>query len=375
MAVHSQLQLQQLQMAAALGGGNQVPKLFQKVMVPAPMFSEPESELTCNQSGSRKRARDEPHLPMPPSSSALYQQQDQQLLLQKQRQLLLLKQAAASGDLRVDRSRLLQSTTVSTSGRPPLMATAAAAEPTPVSPGYNNTEPGGSSSSSLMSMLHYHSLEVDALILLHEEKLRSGLDEARKRQCRAVVAAMEQQVRRRVAEKQAELDAAAQMNAELEERLRQAATESQAWFDVARNSEALVAGLRASLEQALLRKLGDGNNNRSNGNYAADAETIPFAVAEEEGYGDSEEEAASAAFCSSVQCAEASSSLVGTARDKPFEANGGCLFPCKTCGEPDASVVLLPCRHLCLCPSCEPSVDRCPVCSGRKSGSFQINLS
>lgn len=368
MVVHSQQQQHQqlYHMVPAItsvvdagcgGDGNQVATLFQPIVLPT-VFSEPESELTCNRSGARKRARDDG----PPSSNILYYHQQRQFLLQKQ----LVHDA-----LPVDSSRPNQSSMASTSGRQILLAP----QPSVASPGNSNANinipPGSVSfSSGLTSMLHRQGLEMDALIRLHTENLRSGLDEARKRQCRAVVTALGKQAERVVVEKQAELLAATNKNAELEDRLRQAAAESQAWFHAARNSESLVARLRASLQQALLQKLNGGNNSTNDKSDRAPPEDLSSLAETKEGYGDSEEEAAPAPEAvspsapGSAHCTEANKTLKGEGR----------FFPCKTCDQDDACVLVLPCRHLCLCPSCEPSVNECPVCGHRKNASLQINL-
>jgi E3 ubiquitin-protein ligase BOI-like protein len=48
---------------------------------------------------------------------------------------------------------------------------------------------------------------------------------------------------------------------------------------------------------------------------------------------------------------------------------------CRACGGRDACVLLLPCWHLCLCLSCEPGVDSCPVCAAAKNASLHVLLS
>ena len=35
---------------------------------------------------------------------------------------------------------------------------------------------------------------------------------------------------------------------------------------------------------------------------------------------------------------------------------------CVVCLSEPKSIMLEPCRHVCLCPACEPSIDKCPMC-------------
>ncbi|KAF3771598.1 hypothetical protein EJ110_NYTH60059 [Nymphaea thermarum] len=43
--------------------------------------------------------------------------------------------------------------------------------------------------------------------------------------------------------------------------------------------------------------------------------------------------------------------------------------------ESTSSVLLLPCRHLCLCSGCAAAVDTCPICKSTKTATVQVYLS
>ncbi|XP_057978564.1 BOI-related E3 ubiquitin-protein ligase 1 [Malania oleifera] len=211
--------------------------------------------------------------------------------------------------------------------------------------------PSHSSSSVLLSLLSEDFAtqiknqrdELDQFLQAQGEQLRRTLAEKRQRHYRALLSAAEESMVRRLREKEAEVEKAARRNAELETRAAQLSVEAQVWQAKARAQEATAASLQAQLQQAIM-----------SGACAAERR--------EDGLG-----------CSvggEGQAEDAESAYV----DPERVVNSG-RPSCKVCRKRVASVVLLPCRHLCVCTECDGVVQACPLCLSLRTSSVEVFLS
>ncbi|MCE0482147.1 hypothetical protein HAX54_040594 [Datura stramonium] len=180
--------------------------------------------------------------------------------------------------------------------------------------------------------------EIDHLLQVQGEQLRRTLAEKRQRHYRALIGAAEESMARRLREKESEMEKAARRNAELEARAAQLSAEAQAWQARARAQEVTAATLQAQLQHAMMNGAGGGGcNERDDGNGG-------------------EPEDAESAYIDP---------------DRVVESTGP---SCKACRKRVASVVLLPCRHLCLCTECDAVAQACPLCFSIRSSSVEVFL-
>lgn len=163
------------------------------------------------------------------------------------------------------------------------------------------------------------------------EKVRMEVEERRKRHCQRIAAAMEESIMNRLKAKEAEIEKIGKLNWALEERVKSLCVENQIWREMAQNNEATANALRANLEQVLAQV-----QNGANATEAADEES---------------------------SCCGSSGEEMGGARR------------CKKCGKEEACVLILPCRHLCLCTVCGSTLHTCPVCNAVKTASVHVNFS
>ncbi|GMI86000.1 BOI-related gene 1 [Hibiscus trionum] len=193
--------------------------------------------------------------------------------------------------------------------------------------------------------------DIDRFVYDHTEKLRLGVEERRKRESRMLITAIQEGVMKKLKEKDEEIQRIGKLNWVLQERVKSLYVENQLWRDLAQTNEAAANSLRINLEQVLANV---GEERRVSGGGAAALED------------DAE------SSCGSSD--EGWRKVVGVAEDKAAAVVGR---KCRKCGEKESSVLLLPCRHVCLCTMCGSTmvVSTCPVCLSVANASVHVNIS
>ncbi|KAI3436912.1 RING-type domain-containing protein [Psidium guajava] len=188
--------------------------------------------------------------------------------------------------------------------------------------------------------IQWHQSEIDRLISQHTQRLRLELEDRVKQQSKALLSSIQDSVVRKLKEKDDEIQKIGKMNWLLQEKVKSLVMENQIWRGLAQTNEAAANSLRSNLEHALARGCGDDDGAES--------------------------------CCGSNDPGAAVAGADGGAAEA--ESRSGRRW-CRACGEKDSSVLLLPCRHLCLCATCGPSYHDCPACGSTVTASVHVNLS
>lgn len=198
----------------------------------------------------------------------------------------------------------------------------------------------------LQSQLSKQTEELEQLINILGERMRLVLEEKTLTHDRARIFAIEECYTKHLRWKDELLAEARRRNVELKEKAKQASVQLQLWQELAKNRELAAINLRKSLQQLAAK----GRDNQQQ------------AMAKE-GWGESH-----GGSCHVGDYEE--TNIVEMQENTAFKEQRTCRI-CKT---NDMCILLLPCRHLCLCKDCEAQRDACPVCGTKKSASVQVYL-
>ncbi|CAH9107497.1 unnamed protein product [Cuscuta epithymum] len=197
----------------------------------------------------------------------------------------------------------------------------------------------------LKTELDHQKREFDQYLKTQEDTLKKGLQEIKQRHMASFLGAIQKGISTKLREKDLELENINRKNKELVERMKQVASEAQNWCYRAKYNESVVHMLKTNLQQAL--------------HNAADQEA-------KEGFGDSEMDDVNSGIYPNFGLSMAAAG--------PPVANGFTIA-CRLCKAKEVSVLLMPCRHLCVCKECDGSVGECPVCATVITTSVQVYLS
>ncbi|XP_068637599.1 probable BOI-related E3 ubiquitin-protein ligase 2 [Aristolochia californica] len=197
---------------------------------------------------------------------------------------------------------------------------------------------------NLRTEIDRHKEEFDHYLRVQEEHIMKGVREMRQRHMATFLSAIEKGVGRKVQKKELEIENMNRKNRELIEKIKQVAAEAQSWHYRARYNESVVNVLKNNLKQAIAQGADQGR----------------------EGCGDSEVDDAASAYDYKVAPGDVSARRsTGALREQ---------MTCRACKSKEVCVLLLPCRHLCLCKDCEGFIEVCPICECMKTASVQVYM-
>lgn len=189
--------------------------------------------------------------------------------------------------------------------------------------------------------------ELDQYIKFQEAQLAKGVRDMKQRHVASLLTSLEKGVTKKLREKDLEIENMNTKNRELAERIKQASLEAQNWHIRAKYNESVVNVLKNKLHHAISKGVDQGK----------------------EGFGDSELDD-TASYIDPINYLNVPGKSTTAINN---ESKNHML--CKGCKAKEVCILVMPCRHLCLCKECEEFVGVCPVCLSIKTGYVQVYLS
>ncbi|CAL5213048.1 unnamed protein product [Lathyrus oleraceus] len=181
--------------------------------------------------------------------------------------------------------------------------------------------------------------EINCLIEQHTENLRTAIENQRMKQKRMLEFVIHESMVKKLKQKDEEIEDLGKLQLMLQERVKTLIMENQIWREMAMTNETAVNTLRIELEKVMQVSEIHQLHHRNGCEDAEDAESS----------------------CRSNCHVEVEEEVAGK-------------WMCKQCGVNRSEVLLLPCRHLCLCTICGSSIFNCPLCCSAVNASVQVNF-
>lgn len=178
--------------------------------------------------------------------------------------------------------------------------------------------------------------------------MRLEIEEKVRQQTGELLAVIRQAIMRKLMEKDEEIQKFKKLNVVLQERVENLCVDNRLLWDLVQTSEAAVSSLRSDLKKVLALAQAAKDRHICSGKAAVEEDAESF-------------------------CGSSGGRL--SAPVAAVEASTGPSRTCRGCGEREPCVLLLPCRHLCLCSGCGSAHHYCPVCGSVMAGTVHVNMS
>lgn len=179
------------------------------------------------------------------------------------------------------------------------------------------------------------------LMLEQGDRLRQAVLEKIQANQLQTLSYVEEKVLQKLREKEAEVEEINKKNMELELQMEQLAVEANTWQQRAQYNDNMINSLRFNLQQ------------------------VAQSRDSKEGCGDSEVD-------DTASCCNGRAIDFHVLRKDRNEMKE--LITCKVCRINGACMLLLPCKHLCLCKECEIKLTHCPLCHGFKNTGMEVYM-
>ncbi|XP_022982266.1 probable BOI-related E3 ubiquitin-protein ligase 2 [Cucurbita maxima] len=227
-------------------------------------------------------------------------------------------------------------------------------QPRPVSTGLglslDNTRMASTGDSPLVSLigddidheLQRQDEDIEKFLKIQGDRLRHTILEKIQANQLQTLSIVEEKIIQKLQEKEAEMECINKKNMELEHRMEQLSVEAGALQQRARYNENMISALKLNLQQV----------------YAQSRDS-------KEGCGDSEVE-------DTASCCNGQSLDFQLLRSNSNDMKE--LMICKGCRVNEVCMLLLPCKHLCLCKECESKLTICPLCRSSKFIGMEVYM-
>ncbi|KAF7817489.1 putative BOI-related E3 ubiquitin-protein ligase 3 [Senna tora] len=215
---------------------------------------------------------------------------------------------------------------------------------------FDNTRLASTGESALLSLigddidqeLQQHDAEMDRFLKAQSEQFQQTILEKVQASELQSISIVEDKILQKLQEKEATVQSINKKNIELVERMEQLSVEAGAWQQRAKYNENVVTALKFNLEQVYVQSRDS-----------------------KEGCGDSEVD--DTASCCNGRNTDFH--LLSKENNDMKET-----MTCKACRVNEVSMLLLPCKHLCLCKDCESKLSFCPLCQSSKLSGIEVYM-